>query len=97
MTTEQLAAAMAYLYPSGGYIIDGLVIHMDENVPSPDAETIASALNTVAGLTYQEQRRQAYPPIGDQLDAIWKGGLARADMQAQIEAVKAAYPKPNEV
>ena len=34
-----------------------------------------------------------YPSIGDQLDAIWKGGDAQADMLKQVMAVKAKYPK----
>ena len=34
-----------------------------------------------------------YPPIGDQLDAIWKGGDAQADMLKQVMAVKNKYPK----
>ena len=34
------------------------------------------------------------PPIGDQLDAIWKGGSAEAAMLEAILAVKAKYPKP---
>ena len=45
---------------------------------------------------YVGQRRSAYPAIGDQLDALWKGGDALAAMQKQIIAVKAAYPKPQE-
>lgn len=43
---------------------------------------------------YKEQRRKAYPPIGDQLDALWKGGQAQTDMLALINAVKTTYPKP---
>lgn len=43
---------------------------------------------------YQRQRAAAYPPIGDQLDALWKGGDAAAEMLAQVQAVKAQYPKP---
>lgn len=48
--------------------------------------------------TYASQRREAYPPIGDQLDAIWKALASGStpDMLADIEAVKAAYPKPDE-
>ena len=34
-----------------------------------------------------------YPSIGDQLDAIWKGGDAQADMLKQVMAVKNKYPK----
>ena len=43
---------------------------------------------------YQRQRALEYPPIGDQLDALWKGGDAAADMLARVQAVKAQYPKP---
>ena len=44
--------------------------------------------------TYTELRRKAYPPIGDQLDAIWKGGQAEIDMKLIIDGVKATYHKP---
>tara|TARA_R110000803_G_scaffold2767_1_gene9533 strand:+ start:2299 stop:2586 length:288 start_codon:yes stop_codon:yes gene_type:complete len=44
--------------------------------------------------TYQELRRAEYPPIGDQLDAMWKGGVDEATMLATIMAVKAKHPKP---
>ena len=43
---------------------------------------------------YVTLRAAAYPPIGDQLDAIWKGGSAEAAMLEAILAVKAKYPKP---
>ncbi len=43
--------------------------------------------------TYQELRQRAYPPIGDQLDAIWKGGQPEADMKLIIDGVKATHPK----
>lgn len=43
---------------------------------------------------YQRQRAAEYPPIGDQLDALWKGGDAAAEMLAKVQAVKAKYPKP---
>ena len=43
---------------------------------------------------YKAQRAAAYPPIGEQLDALWKGGDAAADMLARVQAVKLEYPKP---
>lgn len=43
---------------------------------------------------YQRDRAAEYPPIGDQLDALWKGGDAATVMLAQVQAVKAKYPKP---
>jgi|APSaa5957512535_1039671.scaffolds.fasta_scaffold60571_2 hypothetical protein len=41
---------------------------------------------------YQQDRK--YPPIGDQLDALFHAGAFPADMAAQIQAVKDANPKP---
>jgi hypothetical protein len=43
---------------------------------------------------YQRKRATEYPPIGDQLDALWKGGDAATAMLAQVQAVKTKYPKP---
>jgi len=43
--------------------------------------------------TYAELRAAEYPPIGDQLDALWKGGSAAEEMLATVMAVKAKYPK----
>ena len=42
---------------------------------------------------YQRQRKLEYPSIGDQLDALWKGGEAAAEMLALVQAVKNKYPK----
>ena len=42
---------------------------------------------------YYAKRRAEYPTIGDQLDALWKGGEAQANMLDAIAAVKAKYPK----
>jgi hypothetical protein len=45
---------------------------------------------------YYALRREEYPTLGDQLDAVWKGldSQAFSDMQAKIASVKAKYPKP---
>jgi hypothetical protein len=42
---------------------------------------------------YQAKRAAEYPAITDQLDALWKGGDAAAEMLAKVQAVKAKYPK----
>lgn len=42
---------------------------------------------------YQRDRAKEYPSIGDQLDALWKGGDAAAEMLAKVQAVKVKYPK----
>lgn len=43
---------------------------------------------------YYAKRRAEYPGIGDQMDAMWKGGQEQAAMLARINAVKQKYPKP---
>lgn len=43
--------------------------------------------------SYRERRASAYPSIGDQLDALWKGGIAAEEMLARINNVKSTYPK----
>ena len=42
---------------------------------------------------YKYSRVAEYPPIGDQLDALWKGGDAAVEMLAKVQAVKVKYPK----
>lgn len=42
---------------------------------------------------YKQQRVTEYPPIGDQLDALFKAGVFPAEMAAAIQAVKDKYPK----
>jgi hypothetical protein len=43
--------------------------------------------------SYIGKRQSEYPTIGDQLDALWKGGDAQTEMLAKVMAVKAKYPK----
>jgi len=43
--------------------------------------------------SYIFKRVAEYPTIGDQLDALWKGGDAQTEMLAKVMAVKAKYPK----
>ena len=44
---------------------------------------------------YAKRRAAAYPPIGDQLDALWKGGDAVEIMRQKVMAVKDEFPKPD--
>ena len=51
---------------------------------------------------YRAKRREAYPPIGEQLDALWKALAATPEtlppearaMLDQVQAVKSNIPKP---
>ena len=39
------------------------------------------------------KRKQSYPRIGDQLDALYHAGVFPADMASKIKAVKDKIPK----
>ena len=43
---------------------------------------------------YQRDRRDEYPEIGDQLDALYHAGLFPKEMADKLKAVKEKYPKP---
>jgi hypothetical protein len=47
-----------------------------------------------AEIPYDLGRRMEYPPIGDQLDALFKAGVFPPEMAAKIQEVKDKYPKP---
>jgi hypothetical protein len=42
---------------------------------------------------YQRKRAAEYPPIGDQLDALFHAGVFPTEMAALVQAVKDKYPK----
>lgn len=76
------------------------VVHWDESTlgafPEDNELDAAYAAHVAAenAIAYKSQRAAEYPPIGDQLDALFHAGLFPAEMAAQIQAVKDAYPKP---
>ena len=53
----------------------------------------ATAADAIPDPTYQENRVTEYPPIGDQLDALYHAGVFPAAMTASIKAIKDKYPK----
>ncbi len=55
---------------------------------------IGFLLNAVWQAVKDLQRAKAYPAIGDQLDAMWKGGEESAAMFDAIMAIKTQFPKP---
>lgn len=64
-----------------------------ERVSIPTPEELQNCITTDP-MAYYEKRAKAYPPIGDQLDALWKGGQAAIEMKLLVDAVKIQYPKP---
>ena len=74
---------------SAGYAAEDV----EEKVVTQDAfDVLWEAARPPA--TYAQKRKDAYPDIGDQLDALYHAGVFPDDMAAQLKAVKDANPKP---
>jgi hypothetical protein len=101
---RDLTAAIISLYPTAVWELNGdgyggLVWRSDDIAKPTEQELVAECDRLQAEhdrTEYQRNRAPEYPPIGDQLDALWKGGDAAAQMLAKVQAVKAKYPKPTE-
>lgn len=78
------------LYPQITLIRGDEAFDIEGNPVQYDKVAVQSYMNANA---YKAKRAAEYPPIGDQLDALWKGGDAAAEMLARVQAVKAKYPK----
>ena len=82
--------AVYSLYPNVVTIIDTTAYNKDGNEVTYDQDAVNAWVDPNA---YKSRRAAEYPPIGDQLDALWKGGDAAAEMLAKVQAVKTKYPK----
>ena len=81
------------LYPSVVTIRGDIAYDKDENIVEYDKTAVEAY---AASKEYITKRAAEYPAIGDQLDALWKGGDAAAEMLAKVQAVKNKYPKGTE-
>ena len=83
--------AIYALYPNVVTVDDGTgAFDKNGNQVEIDMEVVNAWVDPNA---YKAKRVAEYPPIGDQLDALWKGGDAAAEMLAKVQAVKTQYPK----
>jgi hypothetical protein len=94
-----LDKAIKSLAPESSFTTDGKKITewISIEIAQPTEAAIQAEVTHLqaeyAATEYQRQRVAEYPPIGDQLDALWKGGDAAAEMLAKVQAVKNKYPK----
>jgi hypothetical protein len=82
--------AIYKLNPSVVTIRGDVAYDKDENIVEYDKAAVQAYVDAHA---YIAKRAAEYPPIGDQLDALWKGGAEAEAMLAKVQAVKAKYPK----
>jgi hypothetical protein len=85
--------AIYKLYPQVVTIRGDVAFDAENNQIAIDQSLVDAE---IAKTAYIVKRQAEYPPIGDQLDALWKGGEAAADMLVKVQAVKAKYPKVGE-
>jgi len=90
--------AIQSLRPGAEWVLRGDELEwLDTNQTQPtEAEIAAEVIRLQAeydAQAYARSRAPEYPPIGDQLDALFKAGVYPAEMAAVIQAVKDKYPK----
>ena len=92
-------------YKTRPHVVDGKQVQID-GIPMVEDILFTSAQNTArdkeeaafatnqAATQYITERVKGYPTIGDQLDALWKGGDDQAAMKVIVDKVKSDNPKP---
>ena len=68
----------------------GTEISLDKTALEAEIKKIQAELDATK---YQDDRRRAYPSIGDQLDYIYHNGIDKWKTDI-VDPVKAKYPKP---
>jgi hypothetical protein len=73
--------------------VNNCTLEEAETLYAPDFVKIVEARNEeYLANKYKEDRE--YPPIGDQLDDLFKKGAFSDEMTATLQAVKDTHPKP---
>lgn len=90
MNSIQFINALHSVYPQVARTVGDVAYDADGNEVSYDKAAVEAY---VQAHSYIAKRQAEYPPIGDQLDALWKGGEAAAEMLAKVQAVKSKFPK----
>jgi len=86
-------SAIYALYPNVVKVVHDVAYDINDNVVEIDLNAVNAWVDPNA---YKHQRVSEYPPIGDQLDALFHAGVFPDDMAAKIQAVKNKYPKGSE-
>lgn len=87
---RQQREALFNLYPNIAVLRDDVAYDANDSIVEYDKAAVDAYVGAHA---YIDKRISEYPPIGDQLDALFKAGAFPADMAAKIQAVKDKYPK----
>ena len=92
--TELIRRAMRVLAPGADYVQRGEAIEWnDVHISQPTDSELEQEIARQQSIAYRDGRAAEYPPIGEQLDALFHAGVFPPDMAARIQAVKDKYPK----
>ena len=93
--------AEAHVITYGGFVADSPSdkwkywgVDAGEKTLTYDKSTADSDDAARVAVAYKLVRKDAYPEVGEQLDALWKGGDAAAARKVIINKVKSDNPKP---
>ena len=85
--------AIFKLYPQVTVVRGDVAYDADGNEVVYDENAVIVEMDKHA---YIDKRVAEYPPIGDQLDALFHAGVFPQEMADKIQAVKNKYPKGSE-
>ena len=87
--------AIRNCYPSVVFIDDAMATDAQGNPVLLNEAKIAAEITKLqaAHAATQYRRDRVYPPIGDQLDDLFRQGAFSPEMAATLQAVKTAHPK----
>lgn len=97
-----ISHAISYLYPDASPV-DDFRVAVENGIqrieywglpgkPPTQAE-LEAAWEEAQKLSYIDKRRSEYPPVGDQLDDLFKQGLFSERMAERIQMAKNTCPK----
>lgn len=92
--------AIIFVYPDASFTLkdtsnlDTIIWHDDKKYNlSLIKETYENLIVLFNNKEYSRLRKNEYPSIGDQLDALYHAGVFPEDMANKIKAIKNKYPK----
>lgn len=93
MKHRDIVMCIEYLVPSAKFeLVDNNIVWQDER-PQPTEDQIKNEFKRISAW---ELRKQNYPSIGDQLDALYRLGIFPEEISSKIKEVKEKYPLPKE-
>ena len=100
--TFEIPDAIHSLAPNAvWHSVDGsyeTLVWESDDIPKPSLEDLeAEVLRLQTDWDENEYRRWRdvnYPPVGDQLDALFHAGVFPPEMEEKIRLIKEQYPKP---